>query len=491
MLKRNVDVKAITQTATGYGWIRGNKLFELSNHLGNVLATVSDRKYGVSLNDTTVNYYTADVVNAQDYYPFGMIMSDRKGYAQSSGSEANETGVIGTKDSLIVTDRSANNHPAVYNALSAIILNPGFQTGSGDSMEASIYSGSQQTAGQGRLWVNGNSGTTNPNAYRYGFNGKENDNEVKGEANQQDYGMRIYDPRVGRFLSTDPISKDYPELTPYQFASNTPIVAIDLDGLEGFVATGINGHGMIISVEDARKAAPKVAEYSRAAAHSFVGDIKSLGKLKTYVDALDLFSLMFVPDVSSHIERNDKKRYEVIQGGINTVKDIPNWGPTEWGSATGHLAFQLLLSKAIKVAGGAEVLVKLRARLNSADAVNTKFLQQGWEAPYVPGVTVAEFSTVAKTDGLFRVSGPNNVSGSWFTTAEEIKGLSSAQLKDKFSLKYEPTSVTPVSIEAGATLRVGEAAAVKSFGTNGGGFQIELLEGQNKVNYGTTSPLNK
>jgi hypothetical protein len=32
--------------------------------------------------------------------------------------------------------------------------------------------------------------------YRYGFNGKENDNEVKGEGNQQDYGMRIYDPRL-------------------------------------------------------------------------------------------------------------------------------------------------------------------------------------------------------------------------------------------------------------------------------------------------------
>jgi len=35
--------------------------------------------------------------------------------------------------------------------------------------------------------------------YRYGFNGKENDNEVKGEGNEQDYGMRIYDPRVGNF----------------------------------------------------------------------------------------------------------------------------------------------------------------------------------------------------------------------------------------------------------------------------------------------------
>lgn len=68
--------------------------------------------------------------------------------------------------------------------------------------------------------------------YRYGFNGKENDNDVKGESNQQDYGMRIYDTRLGRFLSVDPIYKSYPELSPYQFASNTPIWAIDLDGLE-------------------------------------------------------------------------------------------------------------------------------------------------------------------------------------------------------------------------------------------------------------------
>ncbi len=68
--------------------------------------------------------------------------------------------------------------------------------------------------------------------YRYGFNGKENDNEVKGEGNQQDYGMRIYDTRLGKFLSVDPIAKDYPELTPYQFASNRPIDGIDLDGLE-------------------------------------------------------------------------------------------------------------------------------------------------------------------------------------------------------------------------------------------------------------------
>lgn len=69
--------------------------------------------------------------------------------------------------------------------------------------------------------------------YRFGFNGKENDNEVKGEGNQQDYGMRIYDSRLGKFLSVDPITNEYPQLTPYQFASNSPILFIDIDGLEG------------------------------------------------------------------------------------------------------------------------------------------------------------------------------------------------------------------------------------------------------------------
>ncbi len=69
--------------------------------------------------------------------------------------------------------------------------------------------------------------------YRYGFNGKENDNEVKGiEGSQQDYGMRIYDPRVARFLSTDPLTDEFAWWTPYQFAGNTPTNTIDLDGME-------------------------------------------------------------------------------------------------------------------------------------------------------------------------------------------------------------------------------------------------------------------
>jgi RHS repeat-associated protein len=70
-------------------------------------------------------------------------------------------------------------------------------------------------------------------SYRYGFNGKENDNEVKGvEGSQQDYGMRIYDPRLGRFLSVDPLTSKYAELSPYCFVANNPIRYIDADGRE-------------------------------------------------------------------------------------------------------------------------------------------------------------------------------------------------------------------------------------------------------------------
>lgn len=76
--------------------------------------------------------------------------------------------------------------------------------------------------------------------YWFGFNGQacplfweEKDDEVKGAGIQQDYGMRIYDSRLCRFLSVDPLMSKFPMLTPYQFSTNNPIVNVDLDGLEG------------------------------------------------------------------------------------------------------------------------------------------------------------------------------------------------------------------------------------------------------------------
>ncbi|RXK87213.1 RHS repeat domain-containing protein [Filimonas effusa] len=82
-----------------YATIRGDKRYELTNHLSNVVTTLTDRKVPVSSNGTTIEYYIADVVSAQDYYPFGMIQPGRnyniEGYrygfnGQESSKEINE-----------------------------------------------------------------------------------------------------------------------------------------------------------------------------------------------------------------------------------------------------------------------------------------------------------------------------------------------------------------------------------------------------------------
>lgn len=74
----------------------------------------------------------------------------------------------------------------------------------------------------------------NSGDYRYGFNGKENDRETTdpGEGTQ-DYGMRIYNPSIGRFLSIDPSAAKYPWNSVYAFAENDVIRCIDLNGADG------------------------------------------------------------------------------------------------------------------------------------------------------------------------------------------------------------------------------------------------------------------
>ena len=91
----------------------GKKQYELTNHLDNVLATISDRRIQIpNTGNTAVQVFDADVITAQDYFAFGSL---------KPGRNYSNNGII----------------------------------------------------------------------YRYGFNGKENDNDVKGQGNEQEYGMRI------------------------------------------------------------------------------------------------------------------------------------------------------------------------------------------------------------------------------------------------------------------------------------------------------------
>lgn len=71
--------------------------------------------------------------------------------------------------------------------------------------------------------------------YRYGFQGQEKDDEIKGEGNSINFTFRMYDPRVGRFFSADPLLHKYPWYSPYQFAGNKVIQFSELEGLEEFI----------------------------------------------------------------------------------------------------------------------------------------------------------------------------------------------------------------------------------------------------------------
>ena len=71
-------------------------------------------------------------------------------------------------------------------------------------------------------------------AYRYGFQGQEKDDEIKGEGNSLNYTFRMHDPRVGRFFARDPLASKYPHNSPYAFSENRVIDKIELEGLESF-----------------------------------------------------------------------------------------------------------------------------------------------------------------------------------------------------------------------------------------------------------------
>jgi RHS repeat-associated protein len=74
--------------------------------------------------------------------------------------------------------------------------------------------------------------------YRYGFNGQEKDDEIKGTGNSLDFGARIYDSRLGRFLSLDPLMTKYPSESPLSFVGNSPLIFIDPDGKEKVIVIG-------------------------------------------------------------------------------------------------------------------------------------------------------------------------------------------------------------------------------------------------------------
>jgi RHS repeat-associated protein len=85
--------------------------------------------------------------------------------------------------------------------------------------------------------------------YIYGFQGQEKDDEVKGEGNSYDFGARMHDPRIARWLTQDAMSMKKPDLSPYQGFKNNPVVYVDPDGNDEYLSIIIkdeSGHQTIL-----------------------------------------------------------------------------------------------------------------------------------------------------------------------------------------------------------------------------------------------------
>ncbi len=271
----------------GTPYAKGSRRYELTNHLGNVLAVVSDRKISVQsgntdmpISDSRFTYgndgwnalaATNIEVNTQKLkiftpaanngvqktialslpnnnfvFSFDLVKSNSGNVLVEARSASNALVASGTYSAGGSISLSINGSGFTGNVLTLIVKQIGSPSNSNafitidnaklvqqgiayashyeaDLLQASDYYafGSLQPS---RVWYSSGS------KYRYGFNGMERDDEAKGNGNSYDFGARIYDSRLGRFLSMDPRIEDFPWQTSYCFADNIPILFEDIEG---------------------------------------------------------------------------------------------------------------------------------------------------------------------------------------------------------------------------------------------------------------------
>ena len=237
------------------------KSYELSNHLGNVLAVVSDKR--IYLGDTTISgdtfaLWDAHITSAQDYYPFGMLMPNRH-------------------------------------------------------------------------WVESDS-----SAYKYGFNGMERDDDWSRKGNSYDFGARIYDSRLGRFLSCDQKSIKFNNKSPYHFANNSPIITMDIDGNENiiyiFVASDywLNGKCVSLTTVQQKEVFDKVVKvfemlYQQNSQTSWNFDLTfaytEIPLLANELDDSDIMAVASSPDYANEIYNDGEIHFQDLKNEVGSTSD--------------------------------------------------------------------------------------------------------------------------------------------------------------------------
>ncbi|PTX64093.1 hypothetical protein C8N46_101703 [Kordia periserrulae] len=260
----------------------GDKAYELSNHLGNVLSVITDKKVvaygsqtnkiagdlesfvedgeGVELvlngtlqvattNNDTGTYFQVDFTENTEYQIVTDIIKDNYN-ADIKVEIAEEGGTVYHTGFITQSELNAFTFTAPVTATYKVRFLKSHQNTGDTSIEAfyikdfSIFTvvETQEVTGflpdvlsyndyypYGMLLPKRHA---SDESYRYGFQGQEKDDELKGEGNSLNYKYRMHDPRIGRFFATDPLEKIYSYNSPYAFSENKVINFIELEGLE-------------------------------------------------------------------------------------------------------------------------------------------------------------------------------------------------------------------------------------------------------------------
>jgi RHS repeat-associated protein len=231
----------------------------MTNHLGNVLTTITDSRKAVA-NGNLIDHFEPQISSVSDYYPFGM-------------------------------------------------LQPGRNFNSPD--------------------------------YRFGFNGKENDNEVKDNGNSYDFGVRMYDPRLGRWLSIDPLAAKYPELSPFIFTKCNPIIFIDPNGEDTYlIIYGAPSDNPVLKTHNQGDNFKQSAEVLQAT-------LRSSGMLKETDAVVVVYARTeeeFVQAVNAQYESGKIAQLDVFSHGSNYSINLGGYEDREDGRTNSQKDYRLVSS---------------------------------------------------------------------------------------------------------------------------------------------------
>ena len=319
-------------------------------------------------------------------------------------------------------------------------------------------------------------------SYRYGFNGMEQDNEVKGIKNSYDFGARLYDPRVGRWLSRDPLEAKYAGLSPYNFVNNMPIIAVDPDGERIIIVNGYyNTRDIAEPLGSSECCKPYWSSNFESSAQSFFSDYSGNTK---WVDGNTI-------GATASGQENYNAGYEYAKANFATLTE--GMGEDEVINLVGHsmgAAFSAGMAQYIQEEGTYKVdnIVLLSAHQANEFSVpdDVDSYQLGYRGDPVVGEysragNVKNFAVVNRSDLGIQYKHGTTKNGSVFNELRDLKSISFT--------KTDLTYITYENVDMVSTVRTSFWSEYKANGV-AYGTDFDIVRKNIGAIYKTTNPFS-